>query len=128
MFTLQIFAKLILVLIRRGVTATAETRIAVFPSSFNTFYPLTLTTLRFDQNLICNPITAYVAEIGGEYTGSMAESALDLGQLSSTQQEALNQYTQVTNQEITEAIPLLRRSEWNVQVWGFLFFIKFISF
>ncbi|KAM0339796.1 hypothetical protein ACHAPQ_001485 [Fusarium lateritium] len=46
----------------------------------------------------------------------MAESALDLGQLSSTQQEALNQYTQVTNQEITEAIPLLRRSEWNVQI------------
>jgi FAS-associated factor 2 len=46
----------------------------------------------------------------------MAESALDLGQLSSTQQEALSQYTQVTNQEITEAIPLLRRSEWNVQV------------
>jgi FAS-associated factor 2 len=58
----------------------------------------------------------------------MAESALDLGQLSSTQQEALNQYTQVTNQEITEAIPLLRRSEWNVQVWGFLFFIQFASF
>lgn len=58
----------------------------------------------------------------------MAESTLDLGQLSSTQQEALNQYTQVTNQEITEAISLLRRSEWNVQVCGFLFFIQFASF
>ena len=46
----------------------------------------------------------------------MADSEIDLGQLSSSQQEALNQYTQVTNQEFNEAIPLLRRSEWNVQV------------
>jgi FAS-associated factor 2 len=46
----------------------------------------------------------------------MAEGDMDLGQLSTTQQEALDQYTQVTNQEISEAIPLLRRSEWNVQV------------
>lgn len=46
----------------------------------------------------------------------MADSEIDLGQLSSSQQEALNQYTQVTNQESNEAIPLLRRSEWNVQV------------
>ncbi|QPC70198.1 hypothetical protein HYE68_000950 [Fusarium pseudograminearum] len=46
----------------------------------------------------------------------MDESEIDLGQLSSTQQEALNQYTQVTNQEVNEAIPLLRRSEWNVQI------------
>ncbi|KAH7185293.1 uncharacterized protein B0J16DRAFT_341268 [Fusarium flagelliforme] len=46
----------------------------------------------------------------------MADSEIDLGQLSSSQQEALNQYTQVTNQEFNEAIPLLRRSEWNVQI------------
>ncbi|KAK2929444.1 hypothetical protein FoTM2_009783 [Fusarium oxysporum f. sp. vasinfectum] len=46
----------------------------------------------------------------------MAEGDMDLGQLSTTQQEALDQYTQVTNQEISEAIPLLRRSEWNVQI------------
>ncbi|KAI1019667.1 hypothetical protein LB504_009360 [Fusarium proliferatum] len=46
----------------------------------------------------------------------MAEGDMDLGQLSTTQQEALDQYTQVTNQEIGEAIPLLRRSEWNVQI------------
>ncbi|KAF4976757.1 hypothetical protein FZEAL_6614, partial [Fusarium zealandicum] len=46
----------------------------------------------------------------------MAEGEVDLGQLSSSQQEALNQYTQVTNQDITEAIPLLQRSEWNVQI------------
>lgn len=47
----------------------------------------------------------------------MAEDEFDLGQLSTSQQDALNQYTQVTNQELNEAIPLLRRSEWNVQVW-----------
>jgi FAS-associated factor 2 len=47
---------------------------------------------------------------------NMTEGDMDLGQLSTTQQEALDQYTQVTNQEISEAIPLLRRSEWNVQV------------
>jgi FAS-associated factor 2 len=46
----------------------------------------------------------------------MAEGDMDLGQLSTSQQEALDQYTQVTNQEISDAIPLLRRSEWNVQV------------
>jgi FAS-associated factor 2 len=46
----------------------------------------------------------------------MAEADIDLGQLSSSQQEALDQYTQVTNQEVSDAIPLLRRSEWNVQV------------
>ncbi|RSL89481.1 hypothetical protein CEP52_014892 [Fusarium oligoseptatum] len=46
----------------------------------------------------------------------MAEADIDLGQLSSSQQEALNQYTQVTNQEVGDAIPLLRRSEWNVQI------------
>ncbi|KAI5463997.1 hypothetical protein BGZ63DRAFT_141283 [Mariannaea sp. PMI_226] len=46
----------------------------------------------------------------------MADGDFDLGQLSTNQQEALNQYTQVTNQEIKDAIPLLRRSEWNVQI------------
>ncbi|KAH6973400.1 hypothetical protein BKA56DRAFT_491292 [Ilyonectria sp. MPI-CAGE-AT-0026] len=46
----------------------------------------------------------------------MAEDEFDLGQLSTSQQDALNQYTQVTNQELNEAIPLLRRSEWNVQI------------
>jgi FAS-associated factor 2 len=50
----------------------------------------------------------------------MTDSEIDLGQLSSSQQEALNQYTQVTNQEFNEAIPLLRRSEWNVQVRNFV--------
>lgn len=40
----------------------------------------------------------------------------DLGQLSSQQQEALQQYTDVTGQEIKDAVPLLERSQWNVQV------------
>lgn len=44
------------------------------------------------------------------------EPGLDLGQLTPAQQEALQQYTQVTDQEIKDAIPLLQRSQWNVQV------------
>ncbi|KAJ6787079.1 hypothetical protein PWT90_07285 [Aphanocladium album] len=46
----------------------------------------------------------------------MAEAETDIGQLSPTQQEALQQYLAVTNQEIGEAIPLLQRSQWNVQI------------
>lgn len=47
----------------------------------------------------------------------MAESGdVDLGQLSASQQESLQQYTSVTNQELKDAIPLLQRSQWNVQV------------
>lgn len=40
----------------------------------------------------------------------------DLAQLSPSQQEALQQYTQMTNQEVKDAVPLLERSQWNVQV------------
>lgn len=40
----------------------------------------------------------------------------DIGQLTPTQQEALQQYTQVTDQEINDAVPILERSQWNVQV------------
>ncbi|QPG93598.1 hypothetical protein C2857_001088 [Epichloe festucae Fl1] len=46
----------------------------------------------------------------------MADSGDDVGQLSQTQQEALQQYVQVTDQKVQEAIPLLRRSQWNVQI------------
>ncbi|KAF3802297.1 hypothetical protein GCG54_00012545 [Colletotrichum gloeosporioides] len=47
----------------------------------------------------------------------MAETQdIDVGQLSASEQEALQQYTQVTNQELKDAIPLLRRSQWNVQI------------
>jgi FAS-associated factor 2 len=41
---------------------------------------------------------------------------IDLNSLSATQQEALQQYTDVTSQEIKDAIPLLERSQWNVQI------------
>lgn len=44
------------------------------------------------------------------------EAEFDLAQLSSSQQEALQQYTQMTNQEVKDAVPLLERSQWNVQV------------
>ena len=44
------------------------------------------------------------------------EEEFDLSQLSAAQQEALQQYTDVTSQEVKDAIPLLQRSQWNVQV------------
>lgn len=46
----------------------------------------------------------------------MANSEVDIGQLSESQQMVLEQYTVVTNQEPESAIPLLRRSQWNLQV------------
>jgi FAS-associated factor 2 len=41
---------------------------------------------------------------------------VDLEQLSARQREALQSYTDVTGQEVKDAIALLQRSEWNVQV------------
>ncbi|KAF3359680.1 hypothetical protein VdG1_05083 [Verticillium dahliae VDG1] len=41
---------------------------------------------------------------------------VDLGELSPSQQDALQQYMQVTDQEVKDAIPLLQRSQWNVQI------------
>jgi hypothetical protein len=46
----------------------------------------------------------------------MASPQVDIGQLSESQQLALEQYTAVTNQEPDAAIPLLQRSQWNLQV------------
>ncbi|KAG5991617.1 hypothetical protein E4U52_003469 [Claviceps spartinae] len=46
----------------------------------------------------------------------MADTTDGTGYLSPTQQEALEQYTQVTNQEAPEAVALLQRSQWNVQI------------
>ena len=46
----------------------------------------------------------------------MADPSNARDSLSPSQQEALDQYMQVTNQEAKDAIPLLQRSEWNVQV------------
>ncbi|KAK1781301.1 hypothetical protein QBC45DRAFT_405784 [Copromyces sp. CBS 386.78] len=45
-----------------------------------------------------------------------SDNALDIAQLSPERQQALQQYTDVTGQEITDAIPLLERSQWNVQI------------
>ncbi|KAL2136815.1 hypothetical protein VTI74DRAFT_1029 [Chaetomium olivicolor] len=45
-----------------------------------------------------------------------SEGNLDIGRLSPSQQEALQQYTDVTGQEINDAVPLLERSQWNVQI------------
>lgn len=46
----------------------------------------------------------------------MADAGVDLAQLSEEQQLALQQFTAVTNQEIKDAVPLLQRCQWNVQV------------
>jgi hypothetical protein len=46
----------------------------------------------------------------------MASPEIDIGQLSESQKLALEQYTVVTNQEPNAAIPLLQRSQWNLQV------------
>jgi FAS-associated factor 2 len=43
-------------------------------------------------------------------------STPDISQLTSTQQEALQTYTAVTDQDPIAAIPLLQRAEWNVQI------------
>ncbi|KAI1378922.1 hypothetical protein F4677DRAFT_352715 [Hypoxylon crocopeplum] len=45
-----------------------------------------------------------------------SNSAVDISQLSPEQQSVLEQYTQVTAQDIKDAVPLLERSQWNVQI------------
>ncbi|KAB8225951.1 hypothetical protein BDV33DRAFT_187270 [Aspergillus novoparasiticus] len=46
----------------------------------------------------------------------MSSSELDISQLSDSERSALDTYIAVTGQEPSEAIPLLRRSQWNVQI------------
>ena len=46
----------------------------------------------------------------------MASPTSDISQLSESQQTALETYTSVTNQDPLEAIALLQRSQWNVQI------------
>jgi hypothetical protein len=46
----------------------------------------------------------------------VGNTKMDIDQLSESQQLALQQYTSVTDQEATAAIPLLQRSQWNVEV------------
>lgn len=45
-----------------------------------------------------------------------AAGEVDLGHLTPTQQEALQQYTDVTGQDVQGAISVLQRSQWNVQI------------
>ncbi|KAI0130570.1 UBX domain-containing protein [Xylariales sp. AK1849] len=44
------------------------------------------------------------------------ETGVDPSQLSPDQQEALEQYIAVTAQDVQHAVPLLQRSQWNVQI------------
>ncbi|KAH8197990.1 hypothetical protein TruAng_007854 [Truncatella angustata] len=44
------------------------------------------------------------------------DTGVDVSQLSDEQQAALQQYTAVTAQEVKDAVPLLQRSQWNVQI------------
>lgn len=46
----------------------------------------------------------------------MSNQDFDPTQLNESQQLALGTYTSVTNQDPSAAVPLLQRSEWNVQV------------
>jgi hypothetical protein len=46
----------------------------------------------------------------------MAAPAMDISGLSADQLDVLEQYTDVTHQEVEAAIPLLQRTQWNVQV------------
>jgi FAS-associated factor 2 len=46
----------------------------------------------------------------------MATSESDISSLTEAEQLALQQYTSVTDQDVQAAIPLLRRSQWNVEV------------
>lgn len=46
----------------------------------------------------------------------MAAEVTDISALTEDQQSALQQYLAVTDQGLGEAVPLLARCEWNVQV------------
>ena len=46
----------------------------------------------------------------------MADAGVDIAQLTEDQQLALQQFTAVTDQDINQAVPLLQRCQWNVQV------------
>lgn len=50
----------------------------------------------------------------------MADGEPDISDLSPEQQEALQQYTMITDQSVQDAIPLLQRSQWNAQVCAYL--------
>lgn len=47
----------------------------------------------------------------------MATPGVDISSLTPAQQETLQNYTAVTDQNIEAAVPLLQRCEWNLQVY-----------
>lgn len=46
----------------------------------------------------------------------MADAAIDLSALTEEQQLALHQFTSVTDQDLSAAVPLLRKCQWNAQI------------
>lgn len=52
----------------------------------------------------------------------MTTPSMDVSELSDEQQQKLQQYISITAQPAEEAVPLLQRSQWNVDVrtagWG----------
>ena len=54
----------------------------------------------------------------------MSNQDFDPLQLNESQRLALGTYTAVTNQEPAAAVPLLQRSEWNVQVRHTLYIMR----
>ncbi|KAF2194849.1 UBX domain-containing protein [Zopfia rhizophila CBS 207.26] len=46
----------------------------------------------------------------------MADGGVDIAKLTEDQQLALQQFTAVTDQEVKDAVPLLERCQWNVQI------------
>jgi hypothetical protein len=76
-----------------------------------------LRTLLHTQYFIADLYSYLVAEISGNHLlYDMAEEESDISQLSAEQQLALQQYVAVTDQDLTQALPLLKRCEWNIQV------------
>ncbi|KAH0547843.1 hypothetical protein FGG08_000101 [Glutinoglossum americanum] len=46
----------------------------------------------------------------------MSDAKVDLGDLTESQQLALQQFTSMTDQDLESALPILQRSQWNVQI------------
>ena len=47
---------------------------------------------------------------------AMADTTIDITSLSQEQQLALQQFTSVTDQELSAAVPLLQKCQWNAQI------------
>lgn len=81
-------------------------------SIYNHFQPRSLHT-----NYPTSYIVGYETHPASHLSGvAMADVGVDIGQLTEDQQLALQQFTSVTDQDIKDAVPLLERCQWNVQV------------